>query len=56
MSTPHASDRDDDTTGGFGADGEKPLGGDEATEEQLDAANAAEEQMLKTLDPDNPAA
>lgn len=29
-----------------------PLGGDETTEEQLEADNPAEEEMLKTLDPD----
>lgn len=32
-----------------------PLGGDEQTEERLEADNAVEEDMLKTLDPDNPA-
>ncbi|UYO97541.1 hypothetical protein OED01_02055 [Microbacterium sp. M28] len=33
-----------------------PLGGDETTEEQLTADNAAEEDTLRTLDPDdNPA-
>lgn len=29
-----------------------PLGGDETTEDQLEADNPAEEEMLKTLDPD----
>ncbi|BDV32046.1 hypothetical protein [Microbacterium terricola] len=33
-----------------------PLGGDETTEEQLDADNAVEEDTLKTLDPDSPPA
>ncbi|MCR2783396.1 MULTISPECIES: hypothetical protein [unclassified Microbacterium] len=33
-----------------------PLGGDEGTEEQLEADNPAEEQTLKTLDPDSPPA
>ncbi|GAA3202509.1 hypothetical protein [Microbacterium terregens] len=33
-----------------------PLGGDETTEDQLDADNAVEEDMLKTLDPDAPPA
>lgn len=33
-----------------------PLGGDETTEEQLDADNPAEEDTLKTLDPDAPPA
>ncbi len=33
-----------------------PLGGDETTEDQLDADNAVEQDMLKSLDPDdNPA-
>ena len=30
-----------------------PLGGDEATEEQLDADNEVEEDMLKSLNPDD---
>lgn len=33
--------------------GDAPLGGDEATEEQLDADNAVEEDTLKSLDPDD---
>ncbi|WP_164743405.1 hypothetical protein [Microbacterium sulfonylureivorans] len=33
-----------------------PLGGDETTEEQLEADNPAEEDTLKTLDPDAPPA
>ncbi len=33
-----------------------PIGGDETTEDQLDADNAVEEDMLKTLDPDAPPA
>ncbi|QTV79141.1 hypothetical protein [Microbacterium sp. NIBRBAC000506063] len=33
-----------------------PLGGDETTEEQLEADNEVEEDMLKTLDPDDPPA
>jgi hypothetical protein len=33
-----------------------PLGGDETTEENLEADNAAEEDMLETLDPDQPPA
>ncbi|MFF2631682.1 hypothetical protein ACFVR6_02225 [Microbacterium sp. NPDC058021] len=37
-------------------DDDAPLGGDETTEEQLDADNEAEEQTLKTLDPDSPPA
>ncbi len=38
-----------------GAD-DAPLGGDDTTEEQLDADNKIEEDMLKTLDPDAPPA
>ncbi|WP_349309143.1 hypothetical protein [Microbacterium sp. MM2322] len=30
-----------------------PTGGDEGTENQLDADNAVEEDTLKTLDPDD---
>jgi len=30
-----------------------PLGGDETTEDQLEADNEVEEDMLKTLDPDD---
>ena len=33
-----------------------PTGGDETTQEQLQADNPAEEDMLKTLDPDAPPA
>ena len=33
-----------------------PTGGDETTEEQLEADNPAEEDTLKTLDPDSPPA
>ncbi|WP_394278288.1 hypothetical protein [Microbacterium sp.] len=32
---------------------DNPAGGDENTESQLDADNAVEEDMLKTLDPDD---
>ena len=34
------------------AEGDSPTGGDATTEEQLDADNPAEEETLKTLDPD----
>lgn len=37
-------------------DADAPLGGDETTEQQLDADNEAEEQTLKSLDPDSPPA
>jgi hypothetical protein len=33
-----------------------PIGGDETTEEQLEADNPAEEDTLKALDPDAPSA
>ena len=33
-----------------------PKGGDEATEDQLEADNPVEEDTLKTLDPDAPPA
>ncbi|WP_345800603.1 hypothetical protein AAIB33_14155 [Microbacterium sp. AZCO] len=36
--------------------GEAPTGGDRTTEEQLEADNPAEEDTLKTLDPDAPPA
>lgn len=36
--------------------GEAPVGGDETTEDELDADNAVEADTLKTLDPDNPPA
>ncbi|MCC2031658.1 hypothetical protein [Microbacterium allomyrinae] len=35
---------------------DSPTGGDETTEEQLDADNPVEEDTLKTLDPDAPPA
>jgi hypothetical protein len=43
------SDTRDDRT----PDQDDPTGGDERTEEQLDADNAVEEDTLKTLDPDD---
>jgi hypothetical protein len=39
-----------------GQQDDAPLGGDENTEDQLQADNAAEEDTLKTLDPDAPPA
>ncbi len=38
------------------AEQDAPTGGDETTEDQLDADNPVEEDTLKTLDPDNPPA
>ncbi|GAA5206314.1 hypothetical protein [Microbacterium kyungheense] len=37
-------------------DDDSPTGGDETTEEQLEADNPVEEDTLETLDPDNPPA
>jgi len=37
-------------------DQDAPTGGDETTEEQLEADNPVEEDTLKTLDPDAPPA
>lgn len=37
--------------GDAGADRETPLGGDENTQEQLEADNEVEEDSLKTFDP-----
>ncbi|MBZ6372560.1 hypothetical protein [Microbacterium aurum] len=42
--------RPDDT------ESDAPLGGDETTEDQLEADNPAEEDTLATLDPDAPPA
>ncbi len=44
----------DDPSGGREATGGAPLGGDETTQEQLEADNPAEEATLATLDPDAP--
>lgn len=43
---------DDSTAPDDSTDPDNPLGGDEVTESGLEADNAAEEDMLKTLDPD----
>ena len=37
-------------------EGDSPIGGDETTEDQLEADNPVEEDTLETLDPDNPPA
>jgi|GEM_PF-3140287 len=39
-----------------GPAGGSPTGGDETTEDQLEADNPVEEDTLETLDPDNPPA
>jgi len=49
---------DERQTGRDGTDGQQdaPVGGDETTEEQLEADNPVEEDTLKALDPnDSPA-
>ena len=38
------------------AEDDAPTGGDQTTEDQLEADNEVEEDMLKTLDPDAPPA
>jgi hypothetical protein len=43
------TDRRDDET----PEQHNPTGGDETTEEELDSDNAVEDDMLKTLDPDD---
>lgn len=48
MTEPTSRDSDDRTT-----NADAPTGGDELTEDQLDAENEVEEETLKTLDPDS---
>lgn len=54
---PADENRPEDTAEAVAGDsGRSPLGGDDATEDQLHADNEVEEDMLKSLDPDdNPA-
>jgi hypothetical protein len=47
---------DDHRAEGQSAEEDAPTGGDEKTEEQLEADNPVEEDTLKTLDPDAPPA
>lgn len=47
---------DERRDGGNSPHDDSPIGGDETTEEQLDADNPAEEDTLETLDPDAPPA
>ena len=44
------------TDGPAAEDDDSPKGGDQNTEDQLEADNAVEEDMLKSLDPDAPPA
>lgn len=44
------------TDGPAAEDDDSPTGGDQNTEDQLEADNAVEEDMLKSLDPDAPPA
>ena len=47
---------DERRSGEHTPDDDSPTGGDETTEEQLEADNPAEEDTLDTLDPDSPPA
>jgi len=47
---------DERRSGEHTPDDDSPTGGDETTEEQLEADNPAEEDTLETLDPDAPPA
>lgn len=47
---------DDPTAGENPASEDNPTGGDETTEDQLEADNAVEQDTLETLDPDSPPA
>jgi len=47
---------DQRTDGPPSQDDESPTGGDQNTEDQLEADNPVEEDMLKSLDPDAPPA
>lgn len=47
-----SDDVSEENPGGEPVGDDAPLGGDETTEDQLEADNPAEEEMLKTLDPD----
>lgn len=47
---------DQTPTGDSPTGGGNPVGGDETTEDQLEADNPVEQDTLETLDPDNPPA
>lgn len=47
---------DQRTDGSPSENGASPTGGDQNTEDQLEADNPVEEDMLKTLNPDAPPA
>lgn len=51
-----AADREHPRAAPVEPDEGAPTGGDQTTEEQLQADNEVEEQTLKTLDPDAPPA
>ncbi|MDD7928720.1 hypothetical protein [Microbacterium thalli] len=53
---PTGDRHDDDTSAEQSITDDAPTGGDPTTEDQLTADNAAEEDMLKTLDPGDPPA
>jgi hypothetical protein len=50
---PQNADAESEQTAPMPAGHNAPLGGDKGTENQLDADNAVEEDMLKALDPDS---
>lgn len=50
---PSEERRPDDSADAAGPDNDAPLGGDDTTEEQLHADNEVEEDMLKSLNPDD---
>lgn len=47
---------ENETPEGGTPEDDSPTGGDETTEDQLEADNPVEEDTLKTLDPDSPPA
>lgn len=47
------TDQNPRDTDGSQPEADAPTGGDELTEEQLEADNEVEEETLKTLDPDS---
>ncbi|GLJ80721.1 hypothetical protein GCM10017586_24040 [Microbacterium imperiale] len=54
--TPTGDRHDDDTSAEQSITDDAPTGGDTTTEDELTADNAAEEDMLKTLEPGDPPA
>lgn len=50
---PHGDIHDEDAAGEQSITGDSPVGGDETTEDQLEADNPVEADQLKSLDPDD---